>query len=465
MHRAVSQLEEEAGERLFERTPQGLVPSRTCSALVPRARLALSELDQADMDLGEIDGRETGRIAIGTLPLSRSVLLPRALAAFRQARPNMRVSVIDGTYEMLLAALRRGDVDLMLGALRSTQPAPDVVQEPLFHDRFAIVARPGHPLAGRGPLHPSELARFPWVGPGTQLRHQFEAIFAAHDLPLPASLIEAGFILLIREYLDLSDALAFTSGRQAAPELSRRNLVQLRVTENLPLRQIGLTMRGLAGVASAAADARLPAGRSEGPSRPIARNYAKMHRMYWCPGKMPAQPVPHTACHAGRRDLGRITMRSVILAAALGLASTTAAFAEDFKFASFFAPTHPYVEGAFEPFAKAVEEKSGGDLSVTIYNGGELGPGPAEQYSRVLDGVAELAVSLPGYTASTFPLTLTAELPGVLDTETGTPTSGTTSSCSSPSTAAPFWSACGPRRRTSFTPATKPCAARPTSRA
>ncbi|MCA0994868.1 LysR family transcriptional regulator [Alloyangia pacifica] len=245
VHRAVSQLEEEAGERLFERTPQGLIPSRTCSALVPRARLALSELDQADMDLGEIDGRETGRIAIGTLPLSRSVLLPRALAAFRQARPNMRVSVIDGTYEMLLAALRRGDVDLMLGALRSTQPAPDVVQEPLFHDRFAIVARPGHPLAGRGPLHPSELARFPWVvpGPGTQLRHQFEAIFAAHDLPLPASLIEAGFILLIREYLDLSDALAFTSGRQAAPELSRRNLVQLRVTENLPLRQIGLTMR------------------------------------------------------------------------------------------------------------------------------------------------------------------------------------------------------------------------------
>ncbi|SDG94349.1 TRAP transporter substrate-binding protein [Alloyangia pacifica] len=112
-------------------------------------------------------------------------------------------------------------------------------------------------------------------------------------------------------------------------------------------------------------------------------------------------------------------MRSVILAAALGLAST-AAFAEDFKFASFFAPTHPYVEGAFDPFAEKVAENSGGDLSVTIYNGGELGPGPAEQYSRVLDGVAELAVSLPGYTASTFPLTLVAELPGVLNTETGT---------------------------------------------
>ncbi len=112
-------------------------------------------------------------------------------------------------------------------------------------------------------------------------------------------------------------------------------------------------------------------------------------------------------------------MRTAVLAAAIGLAAT-AATAENFKFASFFAPTHPYVAGAFDPFAKMVEEKSGGDLSVTIYNGGELGPGPAEQYTRVLDGVAELGVSLPGYTASTFPLTLVAELPGVINTETGT---------------------------------------------
>ncbi|WP_108262973.1 TRAP transporter substrate-binding protein [Mangrovicoccus ximenensis] len=112
-------------------------------------------------------------------------------------------------------------------------------------------------------------------------------------------------------------------------------------------------------------------------------------------------------------------MRTAILAAAIGLAASAAA-AEDFKFASFFAPTHPYVTGAFEPFAKMVGEKSGGDLTVTIYNGGELGPGPAEQYTRVLDGVAELGVSLAGYTASTFPLTLVAELPGVINAETGT---------------------------------------------
>jgi TRAP-type C4-dicarboxylate transport system substrate-binding protein len=98
----------------------------------------------------------------------------------------------------------------------------------------------------------------------------------------------------------------------------------------------------------------------------------------------------------------------------------SAAVAEDLKFANFMPPMHPYVAGAFQPFADMVSEATGGDVTVTIYSGGELGPGPVEQYSRVVDGVAELAVSLPGYTASQFPLTLTAELPGVLDEATGT---------------------------------------------
>jgi TRAP-type transport system periplasmic protein len=96
------------------------------------------------------------------------------------------------------------------------------------------------------------------------------------------------------------------------------------------------------------------------------------------------------------------------------------ALAEELKFANFMAPTHPYVAGAFQPFADAVGAKTNGALTVKLYNGGELGAGPADQYSRVVDGVAELAISLPGYTASNFPLTLLTELPGVITEANGT---------------------------------------------
>ncbi|MVA12150.1 ABC transporter substrate-binding protein [Agrobacterium vitis] len=105
----------------------------------------------------------------------------------------------------------------------------------------------------------------------------------------------------------------------------------------------------------------------------------------------------------------------------LGL-GLTAANAETLKLANFMAPTHPYVASTLEPFAKSVEEITKGGLTVQLYNGGELGAGPTEQYARAVDGVADLSISLPGYTASTFPLTLVAELPGVIDEKTGTET-------------------------------------------
>ncbi|MCA0873038.1 TRAP transporter substrate-binding protein [Seohaeicola saemankumensis] len=106
-------------------------------------------------------------------------------------------------------------------------------------------------------------------------------------------------------------------------------------------------------------------------------------------------------------------------ALALGLTISTAA-AEELKFANFMPAGHPYVTGAFQPFADMVAEKTGGDVTVKLFSGGELGPGPVEQYARAVDGVADLSIGLPGYTASNFPLTLLSELPGLLDEATGT---------------------------------------------
>lgn len=110
---------------------------------------------------------------------------------------------------------------------------------------------------------------------------------------------------------------------------------------------------------------------------------------------------------------------TTLAAAALGLWAATAN-AGELSFANYMPAGHPYVAGAFQPFADMVAEKTGGSVTVRVYSGGELGPGPVEQYNRAVDGVADFAISLPGYTASTFPLTLLAELPGVLDTATGT---------------------------------------------
>ena len=107
------------------------------------------------------------------------------------------------------------------------------------------------------------------------------------------------------------------------------------------------------------------------------------------------------------------------LTVALVLAPPTA-MARDLKLADFQPPTHFVVEQAYKPFANTIAEKTGGEVTVSIFMGGELGPGPAEQYNRAVDGVADIVFGLPGYTASNFPKTLLTELPGVISAETGT---------------------------------------------
>lgn len=107
------------------------------------------------------------------------------------------------------------------------------------------------------------------------------------------------------------------------------------------------------------------------------------------------------------------------LAAGLTLAAPIAS-AVELKLADFQPPTHFVVDTTYGKFAESIAEATGGEVTVRVFMGGELGPGPAEQYSRVVDGVADIAFSLPGYTASTFPKTLLTELPGAITAEGGT---------------------------------------------
>ncbi|MEM9104364.1 MAG: TRAP transporter substrate-binding protein [Pseudomonadota bacterium] len=110
---------------------------------------------------------------------------------------------------------------------------------------------------------------------------------------------------------------------------------------------------------------------------------------------------------------------STIAALAVGL-STVVAAADELSLADFQPPQHFVVEEVYGPLGEAIAAASDGAVTVRPFMGGELGPGPAEQYNRVVDGAADIAFGLPGYTASNFPMTLLAELPGVITAETGT---------------------------------------------
>lgn len=101
-----------------------------------------------------------------------------------------------------------------------------------------------------------------------------------------------------------------------------------------------------------------------------------------------------------------------LMLAGLAALAATAAPAETLKFAHWVPPAHTLTAAVVDPLVEGVAADTGGSLVIDVYPGGELGAGPLEQYVRVVQGVADIAWGLPGYTSSQFPLTMISELPG-----------------------------------------------------
>jgi DNA-binding transcriptional LysR family regulator len=113
---ALRQLERLIGHSLFIRTGRGMIATAYGEVLTRRAKLAFSEIDAAGSDISAHLGIIRGRVVVGVLPLSGTLLMPRAIKQLVEEHPGLHVTVIDGTYQALLQGLRCGEI--------SRQPPP-----------------------------------------------------------------------------------------------------------------------------------------------------------------------------------------------------------------------------------------------------------------------------------------------------------------------------------------------------
>ena len=245
LHRAARDLERVLEVQLFEKTSQGIALTRPAKGLVKSVKLAFAELRQGFSELAAMQGRDTGSIVVGTMPLARTFILPAAINALTLELAKLHVNVIDGPYGDLLHGLRHGEIDVLIGALRDPLPVEDVEQEALFEDRLSIVARRGHPLTKQGQMGIRELAAYPWVIPrkGTPTRAHFEHLFNAYECPVPSSTVESSSLILIRGLLLDSDRLTLISTHQVQHEKQLGLLVPLGFGLPPAARSIGLTVR------------------------------------------------------------------------------------------------------------------------------------------------------------------------------------------------------------------------------
>ncbi|MBC2666066.1 LysR family transcriptional regulator [Novosphingobium flavum] len=231
---ALGRLEEGIGLRLFHRNLQGMAPTDAGERLVLRARRMRAELRHALSELASAGGEPTGAVVVGALPLARTAVLPRAIAACLDRAPSVRIEAIEAPAENLLRRLRSGEVDLVLTVPGEGFEPRGVIADPLFSDHSVVIAAAGHPLAGRR-LDPAEIIDQRWILPGrhSASRALFDRQLAAQGLSLPPPAVQTADLALIRRLLrERGDMLALTSRELVQDELASGTVAALDL--NLP---------------------------------------------------------------------------------------------------------------------------------------------------------------------------------------------------------------------------------------
>lgn len=247
VHRALRALEHLAGTTLFQKSTRGTWLTRPGEALLRRVKLALAEARAMEGDISAWRGEIRGRVVVGALPLSVSIILPRAVDGVLQRHQDVEITIIDGTYESLMEQLLAADVDVIVGALRPGTMPQEVAQEKLFEDDLAVVARTGHPCLSSQPVTLENLLHWPWISPlqGTPASAALERVFAVQGLPPPRATLQATSPSLTRSLILCADRLALMSRGEALIE-ERRGLVRI-VPVALPVttRPIGMAVRSM----------------------------------------------------------------------------------------------------------------------------------------------------------------------------------------------------------------------------
>lgn len=245
VHRTARSLEAVMGVPLFTARPSGVRLTPVAETFVLGAKLAQAEIRQSLEEIGRELGEERGTFVLGSLPLARTSIVPKAIHALVSSVDGFQIRVVEGRYAELLRSLREGDLDCLIGALRHPAPAEDIDQELLFRDALAIVAHPDHPLAGRTLASLDETLGYPWIAPPKETpagQYLFETL-RIHDRPkTPVSVVSSSMAIL-RGVLAEGPYLSVVSRHQINVDEALGAITTLDIPLEGHMRDIGLTYR------------------------------------------------------------------------------------------------------------------------------------------------------------------------------------------------------------------------------
>ena len=134
----VGELEDVLDFKLFERSTRRVGITSAGREFLASAESVLKHLRMAQTAASDVRNRAAGVVRIAAPLVVASVILPRAIKAYQQTRPKVRIHIRDVPVEKLVDAVASGDADVGLGT-EYTARIQGLGFVPLTDERYLLV--------------------------------------------------------------------------------------------------------------------------------------------------------------------------------------------------------------------------------------------------------------------------------------------------------------------------------------
>jgi len=254
--KAVSELEKQLDQPLFERGAGKLRLTEAGLLLAERGRAILAIERTAEEDLRALRGLQHGVLRIGASTTIATYLLPPVIAAFLRQHPgvDLRLTIQNTLSIVSLLLDYQIDVALVEGPVADER----IAQQAWRVDELAVIAAPDHPLvarAGKAGVPLALLAEEVFLvrEPGSGTRQVAEQALVERGAR-PKHTVELGSTEAIKQVVAAGFGLAIVSKATIPDELALRKLTVLRV-QGLEIRRMLTRLRLVARTPGPAARA------------------------------------------------------------------------------------------------------------------------------------------------------------------------------------------------------------------
>jgi DNA-binding transcriptional LysR family regulator len=166
----IANLEDTLGVRLFDRHPQGVVPTVYAQALLRRGEAAFDELKQGIRDIECLADPSAGDVRVGCPESIAASILPAIIDQMVRRHPRVVVHITQvSTATLDFRELRDRKFDLVIARIDEGSFEDDLLVEKLFDDKVVLATGMKSRWARASKVSLAELQRERWIltPPGT----------------------------------------------------------------------------------------------------------------------------------------------------------------------------------------------------------------------------------------------------------------------------------------------------------